>query len=705
VCELRKFFSFFFIFALFIAVVFGFFFDEKISHFLNSVSVNKQYFPVLLFFSTLSINVFIVCLLVFLTFRFLIKILVEKSKKTWGSSLKAKLVSSFVFFSLVPTLTILYVSFQFVNVKLNQIAPENFYQTILYKNKLEQLVDNGTENFLKNSDIICYKGKLLEHLKIEPKIDVQNLSQICSEVKNFDGVFWKVLALKKESYFILKHSEKHYVSIVHWEKEFKKENGKGLIESFLSQNLRGMEIIKFVFICLLVLLSLLIIFSAFWVGVTLANEMTVPIQVLSLATERISEGNYDLKIQEIINDDELGQLARNFISMSEDLSLARTNAQASAGEMLRKANALEFKSIELENKNYHLTKILENIEVGVLALSTKFNILQINQKAEKIFRITARGALNRSFLGLGGSSEFDKLILSLSHQLQGTNYFSSADFSGKILGLDFQLGIKLVKLPNVIESNNEMLVFLSDFTELAKAQRLAAWREVAKRMAHEIKNPLTPIQLSAQRVLKKISSLFSTSSVPETEITSISESLQMIVHSSESIRTLVDEFVLFSRMPLLNLKIGNLCQPAQFAVRQVKDSAVPISFVVKKPESIFMTLFDFDAVVRMLGNIISNAMAALAHFEVYEEQTFPQVTVVLDETDLEFQLSVCDNGPGIPENMKDKIFEPYFSTKRTGMGLGLVIVQQILSEHKWTLSVVPNAPRGTIFLVSIPKPK
>jgi two-component system, NtrC family, nitrogen regulation sensor histidine kinase NtrY len=262
------------------------------------------------------------------------------------------------------------------------------------------------------------------------------------------------------------------------------------------------------------------------------------------------------------------------------------------------------------------------------------------------------------------------------------------------LGLDVQLQVSVspVRSPKGLQNK---VVFVNDFTEIAKSQRVAAWRDVARKIAHEIKNPLTPIRLGAQRLDRKFRERFRETQDEE----AFRESIEVIEHSVESIKSLVDSFLQFSRMPTAKLSLGSLNEAVRIAVAAFKESPETVG-VLFEPEAQNndKVTFDRDQIIRLCSNLIANALSASQGCTDQPVQVKVCVNPILGFA----QIEVKDNGAGVPKRLRDKIFEPYFSTKRSGMGLGLVIVQQIASEHNGRLSLEQNNPQGTVVLFEFP---
>jgi two-component system nitrogen regulation sensor histidine kinase NtrY len=461
-------------------------------------------------------------------------------------------------------------------------------------------------------------------------------------------------------------------------------------------------VLKLSYYVMLGLITLLIVFSATWLGFTIAREITVPMQILSQATESISHGNYSVKIDDIVSDDEMGKLALNFRSMVADLKLEKERAELFSNEIKRKADELQIKSEYNE-------VLLRNVNAAVIALNQNLIVESWNHRAESIFKLKEADAIGRHIAELIEKdvfhNAFEKALLEVAGS---TKKHIEQEWVGKITELEYQLQVAVTTL---LSPRGQMvkIIFINDITELAKVQRMAAWRDVARRVAHEIKNPLTPIKLGAQRIERRFSEHFE-----GIEKSIFKECVQIILQSTESIRLLVDEFIKFSRMPHAFLEEGDIVEFVYMSLKGFVGNSenVPMLFELKIDDEYIklenderttkklpgvICKFDRDQIVRMLVNLISNAVV------VSQGRGVPVVVSVESMTGSSMlKIKVKDYGDGLSKEVRSRLFEPYFSTKKTGTGLGLVIAKQIVDEHFGRIYVEENHPKGTVFVVEIP---
>lgn len=700
------------LFALSLFVL-GTWIETRIFDGLTAVLQNQSFLSVILFFSVVNLNALLAFVLIFLSFRNAVKLVVERQRAIFGSSLRTRLVTLFLFFSLVPTLILLYISTKFVNAHFERWLPPSVEQTSTaslkseaeYREKLLAILANSGQSpaqkqlvdFVIPVDEVRRASAYLSdrYKDLLPEIQsviFKNRSELSAEPK------W--LPLNKTRFVAVARNGDKFVGIVapptiHTQWQF--------LTLEVSQAQPGIELLRLSYYILLGAITVLLIFSALWLGVTIARELTGPLQSLALATESVAAGNYEVKIDDIVSDDELGQLARSFRSMVFDLRDANQRARASSRE-------LEIKAALLSEKTEYYASVLQEVQASVLAVDDQLRLEACNPATERLFLMEERTAQGRPLGDLLPRDFYLNWLRPLLLPLiDGVERRVVSEFSGRIFARDCQL---VVTAHALVKPNKQkaFLVIIEDVTDIARAQRLAAWREVARKVAHEIKNPLTPILLGAQRLERRI-----LGKVHGEEHEIMRESLRVIVQSSDTIRQLVDEFVSVARMPGPRLRSGNILDTLRLTVSGFSDnpeqvnvalewfdagSAVFQSVAAHGPLPVLELRYDPEQISRALFNLISNAVFASSGLEDAKHVVVRVQALQGGRSELE--ISVIDTGHGVPEAVRERIFEPYFSTKRTGTGLGLVIVQQIVHEHGGRLWVSANEPRGTIFSIALP---
>lgn len=443
--------------------------------------------------------------------------------------------------------------------------------------------------------------------------------------------------------------------------------------------------VRRVYLMSLSLLTVLILFVASWFALFFSKQVTVPIQALADATHQVSSGNLDYRIPARA-DDELGSLIRSFNEMTRQLKENRLALERAAQE-IQKGNQ------ELEERGNIMETILENIPTAVVSFDPQGRIVRKNSTAERMFghdairnasriidlfepdearevgrlfrRAQRQGVVTRQMeVTLGGRRAFVALTLSAIRARQGA------------------VGSLLV---------------LEDLTELLQAQKAAAWQEVAQRIAHEIKNPLTPIQLSAERIRRWIGRADPKAAGSDL-VTAVEQSSALIEREVATLKTLVDEFSHFARFPASRPVYAELNGIVAKAVQVFDGRLDGIALRCELAESLPAIHADPDQMKRALVNLIDNAAEALEHSAVREIW----VRTLLDSDRDAVVLVVADSGPGISLEAKERLFVPFFSTKRRGTGLGLAIVSRIITEHKGTIRVEENHPLGTKFIIELP---
>lgn len=698
----------FWVLTALVLLTLGAYIEVDVVRFVEKLKDNSAFVPMAIFFATVNLNVILLFVLVFLVFRNGVKLVVDRRRQVLGSSLRTKLVTSFLFFSLLPTVILLYISTKFVNANFEKWLPRDLVETTReslstetrYREKLSLFLryiakeTAGKEHmgvpvgvdFLYHPETKTFVSGSVEADRVRvvlERIAQDNASRVGAEPSWVLSKDQRLVALVRVGELASKEAWLMGVlspPSVHpqWQS----------LSAELSQAQPGVELVRLSYYVMLGVLTLLVVFSATWLGFTLARELTVPIQVLAQATEAVAQGNYRVTIDDIVSDDELGSLARSFRSMVTDLNAAKEQADASALELRQKAD-------EIFEKSEYNAILLRDINAAVITCDRDGRVESWNQESSWLFDVKEEQARGRLLSELIDARFFEQALLPLFSRVGLTkDHRAAGEYSGK-LGLDdaqLQITVSLVASPS---GQADTVIFINDITELARAQRIAAWRDVARRIAHEIKNPLTPIKLGAQRLSKRFGSRFEQKEDADT----FKECVKVILHSTESIKNLVDEFIHFARMPQAILREGDMREPVRMAVAGFADNPdhVIVSFQCEE-EASFPARFDADQIVRLCSNLIANAISASAQVDA------PEVRVTLRRNRLarQIQLEVADWGAGIPDALKSKIFEPYFSTKRTGMGLGLVIVQQIVNDHQGRMSIEDNVPKGTLFVVEIP---
>lgn len=435
------------------------------------------------------------------------------------------------------------------------------------------------------------------------------------------------------------------------------------------------------------LITLLLLFATTWVALFLSKQVTVPIQALAEATHEISLGNFDHRIS-VQAQDELGMLVRSFNRMTAQL-----------GEGRRQINeftqSLELAIEEREQRRKLMETILENIPTGVISLGSSGEVSRVNSATITILGEHARNAKTAQDL-LG-----DEAARSVLHLMRRSLRMGAASRE-----IEIATGGRLVRAAVTVSSlgprrsNPGYVIVIDDLTDLLRAQRASAWQEVAQRIAHEIKNPLTPIQLSAQRLLRHLGRASAAGAEsPRSEFEKLAaECAGLIEREVRTLESLVDEFSQFARFPTARLAQADINSIVESALDLFRGRLEGITIYTHLAPSLPPVKADKELMRRVLANIIDNAAEALEGASVRELT----VTTRAESEGDAIIIEISDSGSGISPEDKEKLFLPHFSTKERGTGLGLAIASRIIAEHNGTIRAEDNHPTGTRFLIRFP---
>jgi PAS domain S-box-containing protein len=433
--------------------------------------------------------------------------------------------------------------------------------------------------------------------------------------------------------------------------------------------------------------TVLLLSSVLWLALYLAKQVTGPIQALAEGTREVSAGNFDYQVPEQTHD-ELGILVRSFNTMTSQLRDSR-------GQIDQFTRNLQQAVQELERRRQLIETVLENIPTGVLSLDPDGNILRANPAALETFGAAAKDA--RTIEDLFGAEDA-RAIRYLFRRALRTGVVSRE--------LEIIAAGRLIHAAVTVSSlgprraNSGFVVVLDDLTELLRAQKAAAWQEVARRIAHEIKNPLTPIQLSAQRLSRYLEKRNGTEETPlDPELARlVEESSRLIEREVGTLAALVNEFSQFVRFPSAKLESADVNNIVREAVEIFADRLDGITLTTALAPHPPAIRADAGLLRSVLVNLIDNAAEALESSPV---KTIAVETRTQADHD-SIEISVSDTGHGISPEDKDKLFLPHFSTKGRGTGLGLAIAARIVAEHGGGIRVEDNSPVGSRFILELP---
>jgi two-component system nitrogen regulation sensor histidine kinase NtrY len=691
----------------------------------------------------INLNIVLLIVLVFLILRNAVKLFFESKRKVMGSRLKTKLVAAIVGLTIIPTFLLFFTVIVLINKSIDawfDIRIEDALEEslVLAQNYYKDMGDNMQSTSWRIAEQVATLKLLKDGDALTEFIDAKIHESDLSTVEVYD------VTGRRVAYGISPKINRNMVPDIS-EALVAKAFGDGagsFVETFNvgdvvrgvalvpPHDLSGVDIggappgvvvvsfhisgsivskmkaittsfesykqlkilknpVKATYFSILLIITLMIVFFALWIGQAIAKAITVPIFELAEGTHAVASGNLDYTI-DVESSDEIGLLVKSFNRMTKDLKSGKTRIEEANLE-LREINS------ELDGRRRYIEIVLGNIPAGVVAIDRSGRITSINKVAADIFGIPEQRAMGRNYKEVLKPAERDLLrdMIREMSELSAENLEKQmkVELEGRVITV-------LVNLTALRDESGEyigMVAVLDDLTHLLKTQRMSAWKEVARRIAHEIKNPLTPIQLSAERLRKKYLDKLSGKADVFDECTAT------IINQVDELKTLVNEFSSFARMPSANLTVNDLNAIVEEVVAFYKPGHKDIIFDVGLDKNLPPLELDRDQIKRALINLVDNSIAAL-HAEGKEALELWRVSISTRyDRELKIaRLQVSDTGMGIPPEDKGRLFEPYFSTKHTGTGLGLAIVNNIVADHNGYIRVRDNEPRGTRFIIELP---
>ena len=687
----------------------------------------------ILVLALINLNILLIIFCLFLVLRNIFKLVLERRRGIPGAKLRSKLVLAFVALSLIPTMLLFFVSAGFITNSIenwfNSQIEDSLKESLevaqtYYKNSAsnalyyaEQISLAIKEQKLLNEDNLLVLEELIHQKQKEYNLGIvevfsSTLEELVRAVNpsvpaadftdpDSDSIrealqgnrFTRISPIGRADlirgivpvYSNWNPDDVVGVVVVNYYVPYSLVNKMKEISSSFEQYkstklLKGK--IQKGYILFLLLIALVIIFLSTWVGFHLAKGITEPIQELAIATNRVASGDLNVTLDSY-SQDEVGSLVEAFNTMTADLRKGQ-NA-------INRANLeLQASNLELEQRRRYMEIVLANVTAGVISIDSQGHITTINKSAQKLLGLKTERIIGRNFRDIV-TPDYQPMIKGILKELIG----SGKDSIRKQVSLpagDTKI-ILLVNVTTLKDEHNEFMgtvVVFDDLTQLLKAQRMAAWREVARRIAHEIKNPLTPIQLSAQRLRRRYLDRFSADDIVFDECTT------MIIKQVDDLKNLVNEFSSFARMPTSNPSLNNLNDVLNEALVLFQEGHKEVHFLLQTDPDLPAFSLDREQIKRVAINLLDNAVAAVNdNGQITVETSFNKDLRIAT-------IKISDNGCGIPAEDKPRLFEPYFSTKKSGTGLGLAIVSTIISDHNGYIRVRDNEPQGTHFIVELP---
>jgi len=702
--------------------------ENRVIHFGGNFPISNT----ILMFILININMLLLILLIFLVFRNLVKLLYDRKRKVMGAKLRTRLVAAFVTLSLLPAGILFFFSIGFITTSIefwfNVPVEQALENSIKVGRNIYQHMEESNAFFLER---ISYQLKNKHLLSPENKEKLSRYIKVVQREFNLHAVEVYASNARRITYALSSDLENRFFITVSADDLQRKVTGASvqtisdtlsngelvrtiaavpfgttpqkadafvvlgiLIPPALSEQMasisRGIEEyrqilllkkpIQITYHITLSIVALLVVFCAIWFGFYLARTISIPIKELAEGTRRVAEGDLSFSIGQVA-DDEMGSLVNSFNKMTRDLRGNREQLELSA-RMLREQN------IEIEARRQYMEIVLINVSAGVITLDAGGFFTTMNKSAEKMMHLKSEDIINKSFKTLL-KGRFLSLATDILDNLKDSlNKSMELPLKITIQGRPRSFMLHINALKNDTGQHMGIVVVFDDLTELEKAQRMAAWREVARRIAHEVKNPLTPIGLSAQRLKRKYSR--------QVNEPVFEECTQMIIDHVELIRNIVNEFSSFARFPTANPRACDLPAIVEETLALYREGHPEILFEFDSKDAIPEIKLDRQQIKQAMINLVDNAVASIIG------QGSILITIAHDPILKMIRIEITDTGSGIADEDKIRLFEPNFSTKKTGMGLGLTIVSTIISDHDGMIRVQDNQPRGAKFIIELP---
>ncbi|MFV0437651.1 MAG: ATP-binding protein [Desulfopila sp.] len=689
----------------------------------------------ILLFALINVNVLLVLFVLFLVLRSLAELLFERRIGRPGSRLKSKLIASFLSLTLIPTILLFFVALQFISTSMEYWFNANIENSLTESLKLAQSIlhdttararriNGGIARKLAPYDIAGSSAEEVEELltRVVAPTVMSRFDSITLIPDNSDlqislvGPGSRVLPVPRLPIDVVSQTRTQCGPTSVTQDTDQGDLVRSLLAITMGENqrttaiiatsilipgeqLQRMELIsrglegyrqlkhfkdpfKFWIFIILLLVLLLIFFAAIWFGLYISRGITDPLARLVAATQRVAEGDLEFEMESDAND-EIGYLVNSFNQMTENLAFSNR-------QLAETHTALQQSSQQSEQRRRYTEIILQNVSAGVISLNEQNRIITINRFAEQLLNIDKSFFIGKTFVEVLPVHQ-QAIIFGFIDQLNLTGKTSvEQHLKLNVMGRNFSLLVHFTRLTDEDGTSLGHVLVFDNLTKLEKMQRMAAWREVAKRIAHEIKNPLTPIQLSAQRLRRRYPAILAEEDRVFDECTST------IIGQVDELKRLVSEFSQFARMPHIHKGPADLMALAHDTLVLYREAHKHITFDLRETSPVPIFQFDAEQIKRCLINLLDNAVAVLPDGGRID------IELSLDEPGLSVFIKVADDGPGISSQNKVKLFEPYFSTKKTGTGLGLAIVSTIVADHSGYIRVQDNQPRGSVFVIELP---
>ncbi len=714
----------------------------------------------LLLYALSSLNFAAFVVFSFILLRSLVRLRRERRERQLGSKIKTRLVVYFIGLSLLPITAMASFSYLFINRSIEKWMgrlPENVVERVreqqretvttqnqnlretatllatLIKDKpqsewqetLDRLASTGQ---LSAIEVVTGSGQVLAQSQgpvSEPqRAELQNLldaahqsggsiGQKLADGKGFDLV---AVPLSDESNLIVVPSRRSDSDV---------NDTLAAPQSEYQHLVKRQRKVRMLALSTLGLMTLLLLFASTWIAIHVGRGIAGPIESLAEASKEVARGNLSYRVNAVA-DDELALLAESFNQMTAELEENRRHIEAGAAQ-------LKEKNLALEERRDYIETVLESLSTGVVSLDQNDRVTTINAAAVSILRPSTEWPAEKTLSSLLSSDDrvvLDRLLRRarrIGRAAEQTQLTRSAAPDGGAIPV--ALTATALRAP-AGEQRGAVLV-IEDLSELLAAQRAAAWSEVARRMAHEIKNPLTPIQLSAERIARSFhlrlngdyrtlggsEGVNATAGLPEGNGENGSEEFALTEENREELtrvveecttsigrevaglKAMVDEFSRFARLPHPRMQPTDLNEVVRQTAALYEDRLNGVELHLELAESLPASMLDTEQFKRVFVNLIDNALEALANLSDERRLT---ITTQHDAAREIVVAEVTDTGEGIQNVDFKRLFQPSFSTRGRGTGLGLAIVERIVTEHGGQIRAAANQPRGARFIIELP---
>jgi nitrogen fixation/metabolism regulation signal transduction histidine kinase len=683
--------------------------------------------------STLNFVAFVVFLFIFV--RNLLKLRRERRERQLGSKVKTRLLVYFISISFLPITAMAFFSYLFLNrslekwfnpfpdeivqqaTEVKRLTLSTQVQTLRdtasllvmllgqetpeeRKTTMDQIVASGQ---LVGIQIVANDGSVVADSRAPlSAADTEQFEKLLAEARRARGPSGNSLVDGKEFDALAVPLNQAEMLIIAPQKRASNDLTDLVNDSERGyQNLVGQQRrVRLLGLSTLGLMTLILLFVSSWVAIYLARGIATPIKALAEASKEVARGNLAHRVTTTIADDELALLAESFNQMTAQLEENRTRIEAGAAELQDRNMALR------ERRNY-IETVLQSLSTGVVSIDENDCVTTLNASAARMLASRERSEDYPKLSSLIGSEDWlvvDRLLRRarrIGHATEQTQLDSgSANGNGPL-----PVSMTATALRDSKGPRRGVVLVIEDLSELLAAQRAAAWSEVARRMAHEIKNPLTPIQLSAERIAKSYGRSISNGNgggdhVDEKRVASvITECTETITREVAGLKAMVDEFSRFARLPATRLELANLNDVVTQAAGLYVDRLDGVALTVQLEPDLPSSMLDVEQIKRVFVNLIDNAFHAVASVNGDKQLT---IATSHDTERSLLRAEVADTGQGIEPADFRRLFEPYFSRRDSGTGLGLAIVQRIIMEHGGHIRAERNTPRGAKFVIELP---